>query len=161
MIFENLRQDYLWSLAALHYSFHSWDIYHSILIEKWVVNKLINRKVIRLKGAVYLWCKTYLKRGGGVVSFLKKIISPELFGVFGVATKREAELKSGEKSYGSVEDDDDDEDGVDDDFNWVGLQDPFPDLGCLSLGWMDLQYFLNVHCMMQLHNAKEFSHLKI
>ena len=34
-------------------------------------------------------------------------------------------------------------------------------LGCLSLGWMDLQYFLNVHCMMQLHNAKEFSHLKI
>ena len=35
------------------------------------------------------------------------MISPELFGVFGVATKREAELKSGDKAlYVAVEDDD-------------------------------------------------------
>ena len=34
------------------------------------------------------------------------MISPELFGVFGVATKREAELKSGDKSYVAIEDDD-------------------------------------------------------
>ena len=66
--------------------------------------------------------------------FLKKIISPELFGVFGVATKRETELKSGDKSYVAVEDGDD-EDGVDENFNRVGPQDPISDLGCLSLGW--------------------------
>ena len=38
--------------------------------------------------------------------FLNQIISPELFGVFGVATKREAELKSGDKTYVAIEDDD-------------------------------------------------------
>ena len=31
--------------------------------------------------------------------------------------------------------DDDGGDDVDDDFNRVGPQDLFPDLGCLSLGW--------------------------
>ena len=67
-------------------------------------------------------------------TFLKKIISPELFGVFGVATKREAELKRGDKSYVAVEDDDDG-DGDDDNFNRVGPQDTFLDLGWLSLGW--------------------------
>ena len=87
---------------------------------------------------------------------LKKIISPELFGVFGVATKREAKLKSGDKSSVAVEDDDDDDgDGVDEDFNRGGPQDTFLDLGCLSLGWMYLQYLLNAHCLTQLHNARE------
>ena len=62
------------------------------------------------------------------------MISPELFGVFGVATKREAELKSVDKTYVAVEDDNDG-DGVDNDFNRVGPQDTFLDLGWLSLGW--------------------------
>ena len=32
----------------------------------------------------------------------------------------------------------------------------------MAESWMeDLQYFLNVHCMIQLRNAQEFSHLKI
>ena len=34
------------------------------------------------------------------------MISPELFGVFGVAPEREAKLKSGDKSYVAIEDDD-------------------------------------------------------